>query len=101
MVRRVVWAENARDDLREIHDYIARDSAWYAQTQVQRIQDTAARTRRHPRIGPPVPEFPKEPWRELLAGNWRVIYRLNGDETEVRILAVVHVRRLLKRSLVV
>ncbi len=100
MVRQVVWAERARDDLREIHDYIARDSAWYAQVQVQRIQDTAIRPQRHPRIGRPVPEFPGEPWRELLAGNWRVIYRLNDDETEVRILAVVHARRVLKRSLV-
>ncbi len=101
MVRRLVWAKNARDDLREIHDYIARDSGWYAREQIQKIQDTAARTRQHPKIGRPVPEFPQEAWRELLAGNYRVIYRLNSDETEVRILAVVHARRLLKRSLVV
>ncbi|MCP4844418.1 MAG: type II toxin-antitoxin system RelE/ParE family toxin, partial [Actinomycetia bacterium] len=73
----------------------------YAQAQVLRIQDTAARTRRYPRIGRPVPEFPEESWRELLAGSYRVIYELNSDETEVRILAVVHGRRLLRRSLVV
>ncbi len=101
MVRRVIWARRARGDLREIYDYIARDSKRYAQAQVQRIQETAARPGRHPRIGRPVPEFPEEQWRELLEGSYRIIYRLSSDETEVRILAIVHGRRVLRRSLVV
>ena len=100
MVRRIVWARKARDDLREIYDYIARDSRRYAQAQIERIQATAARPRRHPKIGRPVPEFPDEPWRELLEGSYRIIYSLSTDESEVRILAIVHGRRRLRRSLI-
>lgn len=100
MVQRIVWAEKALQDLREIHDYISRDSERYAEGQVKRIQDTAERTRGFPKVGRIVPEFPEERWRELLSGNYRIIYRYDEEKEEIRILAVVHGRRLLKRSMV-
>ncbi len=101
MVQEIIWAKRALEDLREIHDYIARDSERYAEAQIKRIQDTAARTLRFPKIGRMVPEFPSEEWRELLSGKYRVIYRHDSGNNIIRILAVVHVRRLLKKSLVV
>ena len=96
MVRRIIWADKALKDLREIHDYIARDSRRYAEGQIKKIQDTAARTERFPKVGRIVPELPEENWRELLSGN----YRYDAANEEVRILAVVHARCLLKRSMV-
>jgi len=100
VVPAVRWAKKALKDLRELHDYIARDSKKYAEAQVKKIQDTAARTVRFPEIGQIVPEFPEERWRELRSGSYRVIYRYDAERKIVRILAVVHVRRLLKKPLV-
>jgi len=87
-------------DLQEIHDYIAKDSKRYAQIQVERIQNAALKTGRFPEIGRLVPEFPTNLWREILTGNYRVIYRLYPDRNQVVILAVVHGRRLLKESMI-
>lgn len=101
MVRRIIWSQKALEDLREIHEYIAKDSKRYAEAQVKRIQDTAERLRRFPKIGQVVPEFPEEGWRELLSGSFRVIYRYDSTDDEIRVLAIVHQRRLLKESLVV
>lgn len=100
MVFRIEWTQKARKDLREIRDYIAKDSKRYAKIQVERIQDTAQRTATFPRIGRPVPEFPKERWRELLAGNYRVIYRIDEPRTRILVLAVVHGKRLLVENMI-
>jgi len=48
------------DDLRSLHDFIARDSARYAQAQVQSIQSAALHLQSHPRLGRILPEFPNE-----------------------------------------
>ena len=100
MVYRVVWTSKSLEDLREIHDYIAKDSRCYAQIQVERIQTSALKTGRFPEIGRTVPEFPKGAWRELLIGNYRVIYRPEPTESQILILAVVHGRQLLKESMI-
>lgn len=40
MVRRIEWAERSRIDLKDIYDYIARDSKQYAEIQVKNIQNS-------------------------------------------------------------
>lgn len=100
MVHRIVWTRKALEDLREIHDYIARDSRRYAQIQVERLQESALKLSRLPEAGRVVPEFPREPWREILTGNYRLIYRAESSSRQVLILAVVHGRQLLKRTMV-
>lgn len=101
MVREVVWARKALADLRQIHAFIARDSKSYAQAQIQKIQATAERPRTHPKIGRRLPELPREDWRELLCGSYRIIYRFDEPHDKILILAVVHARRLLDRSLTI
>ncbi|HYH45643.1 MAG TPA: type II toxin-antitoxin system RelE/ParE family toxin [Thermoanaerobaculia bacterium] len=81
--------------MRSIKDYIARDSQRYAQIQVERIRSAAAQAGHFPNMGRPVPEFPDEPWREVLTGNYRVIYRPDPAEDRVVVLAVVHGMQLL------
>jgi toxin ParE1/3/4 len=96
----LTWSRRSLEDLREIHDYIARDSKRYAQVQVERIQVSALKIGRFPEIGRIVPEFPTGLWREILTGNYRVIYRSDPDRRQIVILAVVHGRRLLKESMI-
>jgi addiction module RelE/StbE family toxin len=100
VVRKIVWTVRALADLREIHDYIARDSRRYAQIQVERLQDSALKLSRFPEVGRVVPEFPRGPWREILSGNYRLIYRVVAGEPRLLVLAVVHGHRLLKKSLI-
>jgi len=49
-----------------------------------------------PEMGRIVPEYRRPNLRELLFQNYRIVYRLTGDE--VQIVAVVHGVRLLPES---
>ena len=88
------------DDLRSLHDFIARDSPKYAQAQVQAIQAAVLHLRSHPKMGRTVPEFPTEKWREILCGSYRVIYRHDARKSVVRVLAVVHQSQMLRLFMV-
>lgn len=100
MVRRVIWTRKALADLRGIKDYIAADSPYYAQLQIERIRSAIAHAGRYPEIGRSLPEFPEEPWREVLTGNYRVIYRVEPEGGPILVLAVIHGRQLLWESMV-
>ncbi len=89
----VTWAEPARDDLAQIHDFIARDSPSTAIALVERILRATEQLSVFPESGRRVPEFPERDYRELLIGSYRVLYRAHGQLVEI--LAVVHGRRLL------
>lgn len=100
MVFRIDWTRKAIEDLRQIRDYISRDSRRYAQIQIERIQEAAAKTGRFPEIGRVLPEFPEAPWREILTGNYRVIYRVDAARRRIFVLAVVHGQQLLRESMI-
>ena len=100
MVYRVVWTRKALGDLRGIKDYISQDSTRYAHLQIERIRSAASHLGRFPELGRVVPEFPDEPWREILTGNYRVIYQVDVAGARVVVLAVVHGMQLLWPTMV-
>lgn len=100
MVHRVVWSRKALGDLRGIKDYISQDSTRYAHLQIERIRSAASHLGRFPQMGRVLPEFPDEPWREILTGNYRVIYRIDAEGARVVVLAVVHGMQLLRTTMV-
>jgi len=100
VVLRVVWTRNALADLRAVKDFISRDSLRYAELQVQRIRSAASHVGHFPGIGRAVPEFPAEAWREILTGNYRVIYRVDTEGQRVLVLAVVHGMQILRSFMV-
>jgi addiction module RelE/StbE family toxin len=85
---RVVWTQPAREDLREIRDFIARDSAHYARAVAAGLVSAVDRLRDAPLLGRVVPELARPNLRELIEGTYRIVYRVTADE--VQILAVVH-----------
>ena len=62
----VPWTLGARDDLRSIVSFIARDSAIYAATVGGRIATAANGLERYPRSGRMVPEYEDPDLRELM-----------------------------------
>jgi toxin ParE1/3/4 len=88
----VRWALRALEDLREIHDFIARDSPRAAEAMVERIFSASEQLTAFPLSGRLVPEFPGSGYRELLVGNYRVQYRV--ADTTIWIVTVVHGMRL-------
>jgi plasmid stabilization system protein ParE len=96
-VASVRWTLGAREDLREIVEYIGEDSPAYAAATAGRIVTGAGRLTRHPKLGRIVPEYADESIREVIVGNYRVVYRLR--ESRIGIIAVVHGSRDLLRRL--
>jgi toxin ParE1/3/4 len=85
---RVFWSQNAKRELRAIHDYIAQNSARYALGMVDRITQKTACLARWPRLGATVREYSDESMREILVTPYRIIYRIRASRVEV--LSVVH-----------
>jgi addiction module RelE/StbE family toxin len=74
----VVWSPEALRDLESIRDYIARDSAAYADLVVRRIVAAVERLRLFPESGRIVPERDVPSIREVIVRPYRVVYRLRG-----------------------
>jgi plasmid stabilization system protein ParE len=53
----VIWSVPARNDLKKIHDYIAKDSKYYAQNVIQEIIAKTETLTDFPEIGRVVPEI--------------------------------------------
>ena len=85
---KVHWTDTARDHLRAIHAYIARDSPQYALRVVDRLTRRSQQIAEFPLSGREVPEFAVPQVREILEGPFRIIYYLKPDQIDV--LAVIH-----------
>ncbi len=84
----VIWSIPARNDLKQIYDYIAKDSKYYATNVAQNIFSKAENLSEFPEIGRVVPEIGDKNVRELIIYSYRLIYEVvpNG----VQILAIIH-----------
>ncbi len=91
----VVWTNPAFEDLRQLHQFIARDSKQYANITVRKIRTAAERLEEFPESGRLVPEFSGDWYREVLVGQYRLVYRYLEKKHVVLVLAVVHGSRLL------
>jgi plasmid stabilization system protein ParE len=87
----VKWSRPARMDLKQIHDYIAEDSRYYAKKVVQTIVEKTEELMVFPEIGRIVPEIDDPNIRELFVYSYRLIYEITPNGIEI--LAVIHGRR--------
>jgi len=92
-VAQLVWSPSALASLAETCEYIGRDSEYYAKLFAQRIFSAAEMLVLFPESGRVVPEYDRPDLRELLFQNYRIVYRIKGNQ--VQIAAVVHGARLL------
>ena len=90
---RLEWTEPAVADLENIQDYIARDSAEYADALIERLILSVDQLELFPESGRRVPESSDPKVRELLVEGYRVMYRVKKGT--VQILAVTHGARNL------
>lgn len=68
------WTLTAQADLKNIGDYIAKDSSHYAVEFVDRVIQHVEKLTQFPRKGRVVPEFEDENIRELIFHNYRIVY---------------------------
>lgn len=93
---RLNWTFQAKDDLKAIAEYISRDSKRYAKLQVIRLKNRTRILKTQVRSGKIVPEINQENIRELIEGNYRIIYKIVQDN-RIDILTIHHSARDLTR----
>ncbi len=76
---KVIWTKQAVDDLRSIREFIERDSPRYGRMVAERIFDSTARLEIFPLSGRVVPELGRADLREVIVGDYRVVYRTESD----------------------
>lgn len=92
------WTKQATLDLKEIYDFISKDSSHYARLEVVRIKTKAKALKTNPLLGNIVPELGRTEIRQLIQRNYRIIYKVI-DPKWIDILIVHHSSRdLSKRS---
>jgi toxin ParE1/3/4 len=94
---KVNWTPIAVEDLKKVYDYISLDSARYAQITVTKIHFRVQNLSDQPLSGRKVPEFDDSSIREVISGNYRIIYLLKGDDS-LDIVRIFHSARKLDKD---
>ena len=94
----VRWTKPAKLDLKQIHDYIARDSKFYAEKIALEFVEKTEILNSFPEAGRIVPEIGDTNIRELFVYSYRLIYEISPNKIEI--LALIHGKRNLLKELV-
>jgi toxin ParE1/3/4 len=87
------WTLQAANDLEAIVEFIAADSPQYAQLLAINVLKAVDRLSGLPRSGRVVPERANPSIREIVLGNYRIIYRIRKGAVDI--LTVYHGARIL------
>ena len=93
----VRWTEHAIEDLVAIRTFIERDSARYGRIVVERLFEATGRLEAFPRSGRVVPKVGRDELREIIVGDYRIMYRLESAAAVV--LTVFRSSRLVPRGM--
>ena len=93
-MNRIVWSPLAIEDVEAIRAYVARDSPRSADLLVERLVAAVERLEEHPLSGRVVPEVRDDTLREVIHGNYRIVYRVRTDLIEI--VTVFHGARLFR-----
>ena len=93
MTLQIVWTREARDVLKDIVLDIRAERPLAARKFLASVHQKIGRLADFPFHGRKLPEHPKLPYREVLVGHYRMIYR--PEESFVQIITFWYDRRLL------
>lgn len=91
----ILWSPKSMHDLEGIECYIAQYNPTAARRVVQKIIRRTDRLMRFPDSGGFVEEDELHRYRQVIQGNYRVIYRYDKQLERVTVVTVIHAARLL------
>jgi plasmid stabilization system protein ParE len=90
---KIIWSPLAINRASEIAEYIALDKPAAADKWITTIFSRVEKLASSPEIGRVVPEIEDEQFRELIYGNYRIVYRI--EKKQVSILTIRHGKQIL------
>jgi plasmid stabilization system protein ParE len=94
---KVRWTARAEARLDAIHAYIAQDNPDAALRIVHEVLRRSAQIEAFPGSGRRVADFARDDVRELIEGQYRIVYRIGT--TYIDVLTVMHLAQLLPTDL--
>ena len=90
---RIIWSPLALDRASEIAEYIAQDKPSAAENWINTVFSKVEQLKSPPEIGRLVTEIKNNQFRELIYGNYRIIYRI--EKKQISILTIRHGMQIL------
>ena len=90
---KIIWSPLAVERAAEIAEYISRDNPTAAKKWVDTVFSKVDQLKSFPESGRIVPEIDSKDFRELIYGNYRIIYRL--EKIQVSIFTIRHGKQIL------
>lgn len=90
---KLIWSPLAIDRVAEISQYIAQDSLNAAEKWINSTFRIVERLEQFPESGRIVPEIRQDDFREIIHGNYRIIYKIEAER--ISILTVRHGKQIL------
>ena len=90
---RIIWSPLAVDRASEIAEYISQDKPSAAEKWVNSVFSKVEQLESSPEIGRIVPEINNTQFREIIYGNYRIIYRI--EKEQISILTIRHGKQIL------
>jgi len=90
---RIIWSPLAVERAADIAEYISRDNPTAAEKWIDTVFSKVEQLKSFPESGRIVPEINSKDFRELIYGNYRIIYRL--EKIQVSILTIRHGKQIL------
>jgi len=92
---KIIWAPSALSDFAAVLSYIAKDAPVAAKRFGENLIARTRQLKISPLSGGYIAEDENHRYRELIYGNYRIIYRASVDAKVVYVIAVHHAARLL------
>jgi len=90
---KIIWSPLAVDRVSEIAEYIAMDNPTAAENWVNTVFKKVKELQGFPESGRIVPETENKNIRELIYGNYRIVYRV--EKNTISVLTVRHGKQVL------
>ena len=89
----IIWSPLAIERASEIAEYIAQDKPSSAENWINTVFSKVEKIKISPEINRLVPEIRNTQFRELIYGNYRIIYRI--EKKQISILTIRHGMQIL------
>lgn len=96
---KVIKSQKAHKDIKNIFEYIAYDSLYYAKKTIDYIYSYINKLEHFPYIGRYIPEFNNKRYREIIYKKYRIFYCVSKKNNEVYIYRVIYSSRKIESNL--
>ncbi len=90
----IIWSKRAINDVQIIYQYISSDSIFYANKWLDHLAERTSILPAQPFIGRAIPERSDQNLREIIYGEYRVMYKI--VKKQIVIYRIMHVARSFK-----